>query len=869
MASSTSPRVLETAPRQSSEKSIPNFSLEIPLLLFHDADTLLYIDPPPEDGPKNLASTPNIPLRVHSEKFLKIGSAYFEKLFTPRSQKRVRKQRGFADKLPMGIKYVVDLTPAIHEEDAILALTEVSCPMAVRKWASLKDKWKLPESCVGGEDEYQILEHRAPVMLAEPLVVSDDNEEMQDEDLEEQEPEIFTRISAREMVFRNGLPVEYSAARHRQGIEYVLHVLEGLSITLDTPCKLWTFFAVAKLFDVATLPVISGYIISWFYEANNTRFIEIHPEVAYRVGLGIKSSELCRHAFMGLVSDEALLYLVRSANLTPLRIYKQKFEKSRINDDLDDNEVQRIEYASKAFMDTIIKHFLHLAGEEMSWIEDSSIPEVTKLTQHARIYPDDAEDVKSVIDILKESIRASIYSKLSNSADPMRSADSKANREGLRCSITRVFEPQDFLVRLMGRSFWTELISTRVSLTLDLIQASRTNYNIGMHRSIADIGCGLLAFQGQENAQIRIISRDTLDEKIRGFNEMAVRRAKEQHDMVTRELKTRSNRWNLTINLRRRTPSGNEPVASSSNNVSSTTKNTSSSSIIETTLPERPKEQTNPFISQQPSQRPAFILDLPQDDSNYSDPPSQRPAFPVDLPQYDTSYSDSDMSNRTDNYYDYKHFDEEAFTMAATAYISRYSRAILSIYERTPFQHHVTSTVTCLTDNEYRYLPLWAGGNDDETGGVFTDQNIPIMTGGGFSAPGPAVHTGSVASTNDSFSEINPSDSQSTVQGASHHATHSHVSDVASMASYDELEDIGSVENLHQEHPSETTQAHPDYGYAISSVKSDDEDYDAYSAGGSTVVMGSPHLSGFSDDDMDIDLAENDEDEFDMVEDVH
>ncbi|KAJ5919361.1 hypothetical protein N7466_010304 [Penicillium verhagenii] len=864
MASSTSPRVLETAPRQSSElptaaslgspyipfqqKSIPNFSLEIPLLLFHDADTLLYIDPPPEDGPKNLASTPTIPLRVHSEKFLKIGSAYFEKLFTLRNQKRVRKQRGFADKLPMGIKYVVDLTPAIHEEDAIIALTEVSCPMAIRKWASLKEKWKLPESCVGGEDEYQILEHLAPAMLAEPLVVSDGSEEIQEEDLDEQETGIFTRMSAREMVLRNGLPVEYSAARHRQGIEYVLHVLEGLSITLDTPCKLWTFFAVAKLFNVATLPVISGYIISWFYEANNTRLIEIHPEVAYRVGLGIKSSELCRHAFMGLVSDEALLYLIRSANLTPLKMYKQKFEKSPINDNLDDNEVQRIEYASKAFMDTIIKHFLHLAGEEMPWIEDSSIPEVTKLTQHARIYPEDAEDVKSVIDILKESVRASIYSKLSISADPMRCAYSKSNSQGHRFSHPRAFEPQDFLVRLMGRSFWTELISSRVSLTLDLIQASRTNHDIDMHRSIADIGCGLLAFQGQENAQIRMIARHTLDEKIRGFNEMAVRRAEEQHDMLNQELKTRSNRWNLTINLRRRTPRVNEPVDSSSNHVSSTTKDMKHSPSMETTLPERPKEKTNPFISQQPS---------------------QRPSFPVDLSQYDASYSQPDMSNRANDYYDYKHFDEEAFTMAATAYISRYSRAILNTSERTPFQHHFASIITCLTDNEYRYLPLWAGGDDDETGGVFTDQDIPIMTGGGFSAPGPAVHTGSVASTNDSFSEINPSDSQSTVQGASHHATHSHVSDIASMESYDELEDLGSVENLHQQHSSETMQANPDYGYAISSVKSDDEDYDAYSAGGSTVVMGSPHLSGFSDDDMDIDLAENDEDEFDMVEDVH
>lgn len=36
-------------------------------------------------------------------------------------------------------------------------------------------------------------------------------------------------------------------------------------------------------------------------------------------------------------------------------------------------------------------------------------------------------------------------------------------------------------------------------------------------------------------------------------------------------------------------------------------------------------------------------------------------------------------------------------------------------------------TLTCLDDSEFKYLPLWAGGNDDGTGGVFDDFPVPNL----------------------------------------------------------------------------------------------------------------------------------------------
>jgi hypothetical protein len=101
----------------------------------------------------------------------------------------------------------------------------------------------------------------------------------------------------------------------------------------------------------------------------------------------------------------------------------------------------------------------------------------------------------------------------------------------------------------------------------------------------------------------------------------------------------------------------------------------------------------------------------------------------------------------------------------------------------------MVDTLVCLGEEEFKFLPLWAGGNDDGTGGVFNDQDVPILESGGFSTAGPMVHTGStvssVADSMESFDMVYPSDVASTVQRASHRATDSHTteSDVLSLDS--------------------------------------------------------------------------------------
>ena len=149
---------------------------------------------------------------------------------------------------------------------------------------------------------------------------------------------------------------------------------------------------------------------------------------------------------------------------------------------------------------------------------------------------------------------------------------------------------------------------------------------------------------------------------------------------------------------------------------------------------------------------------------------------------------------------------------------------------------HVTDTLTCLTDSETKYLPLWAGGNDDGSGGVFTDQGIPDLEAGGFYTPGPAMHTEStVPSATSSFNLI-ASGFESTVQGASHRATGGYWTDIMSVNS-------GARLVAEENHASTTSEAQADTDNHSLTLDMSDDDldncFDTDSEDNNTVIMDS------------------------------
>ena len=87
---------------------------------------------------------------------------------------------------------------------------------------------------------------------------------------------------------------------------------------------------------------------------------------------------------------------------------------------------------------------------------------------------------------------------------------------------------------------------------------------------------------------------------------------------------------------------------------------------------------------------------------------------------------------------------------------------------------NLVDTLLCLEDEEWKYLPLWAGGCDDGTGGVFDEVDVPNLEAGGFKGGKRGignVNSGTASSTTDSSFDDIGSEARSTVGRASKVAT--------------------------------------------------------------------------------------------------
>ncbi|EAW06800.1 uncharacterized protein ACLA_084950 [Aspergillus clavatus NRRL 1] len=729
-----------------------------PLLLLDNADTLVFIDTPPQPSSASIlpTSTESIPHRIHSEKLLEAGSPFFKRLFNLRTQSRVIKRRALADRMIDGIKYAIELTPPTEGEEAVLTVTELSCPLGIRTWARAQSRWGLPLSCVGGADEYERSGTAATNGKALP-----------------QEQNVSPSVSSEKSSF-NGLaapkgseiPVDYSPLRHRAGIEQILQALEGFLPDIDTPCKLWTFFGLARLYGIATVPRICHLILSWFYQSTNARLLEVQPELSYRIACGVQCATLCRDTFAILVGEEAMLLLANSNADTPAPLRRpEKTRYGRLRESLNDTELQRIEYASKVFLEHVANKFVNLMGADMAWLNQLS--EYQKVfhyqprTLQGHICKDD------LLVHLKLFVRSNLLSTLVHNHSstwtpgPFFPAKNKGNAnaddDGYPSNTFRAAYKSMFLAeRIMSRTFWQNLKS----------ESLESNWRCRRQPSIiASLARYLPQFLDREDWISSAVSPETLGNKISDFN-------------VFYDMHLQNGGLGTTASQPR---------------------------------------STNPF-------KTGF--------TQYSG------ASAHEVWEGNMFSTSSEGFNRS------------VFFEQVRSYVVSYADKMTT----PPHSNHIyefTDVLTCLTDKEFKYLPLWAGGNDDGSGGVFIDENIPVMETGGFSAPGPAIHTGSTASTIDSYSNIAPSDADSTVEGVSHRATESHTTEVVSLSTESEL---GSSRD--NEHDLTKWQTADDDGFDFSSADDDAADFDSDSDSADTIIMDSMDHSGFVSDFEDLHLSD-------------
>lgn len=633
-------------------------AMEVPTIYEPNADTWVFIDPPPRQPEQDDVSYLRYvehyrtPKAMRSSTLLAVNSPFFEKAFGPTAQHRVLRRRGLVGKLPSQIKYVLDLTPPSEGDEAVYLTSELCCSDGVRKWAIAGKLWRISKTLIGGQEEYSS----------------------------------FKSKGMGASVQTTKMPLQYTPLRHRSAIERVLLALTGCDPQLDSAAKVWTACAVARYFEVIHSP-FTDYVIRWLRAEPNSHFLEVLPEASIKIADGFECHNLCRDTFALLVGEEALgsLYRRRSGTSGLTTLHGRKKE------DLPETYQTRVEYASKALIERVTGEFMAIV--DMKWLE--LLPEIIKLSTIAP--PSSGETVDSFKLLLGKYIRGAIGRVLcaEYSISPqVQPADIETNELFSVRNKTEVWNHLLTQERVLTRSFWDAFKYQNL-------------------------------FGGPTNMDISGTEPNT-----RPLSKPSVEESKLRLDKIIEEVHM-SDLEVLAKEIQRSCQLNEDGSSSQSTN----------------------------SLTLEAAQAINTAMDLATDLATDLEP--RKLKGPLSHQPYDVE----------DRY----HNDFSLFRVLCQAddYLCTIARRMLAPTDaRTqtcPLS--LSDILVSLEDSEFKYLPLWAGGCDDGSGGVY-DNDVPVAASG-FSHPGPNVHQGSGSSVASSEFEF--------IRGVNSHNTSTIMNDGSSM----------------------------------------------------------------------------------------
>ncbi|KAH0556127.1 hypothetical protein GP486_005939 [Trichoglossum hirsutum] len=724
--------------------------IELPLLNFADADTLVIIDPPPvtrkggrgEDT--GLVVMDNTPHRMHSDRLKATGSAFFIDALGPTKQYRLVRRRGLLP-LPPGIKFVIDLTPPEEGDLAVELTAELSCSKGVRQYFLAELRFEIPRRIVGGHDD---IEERNIINSAGNSLFAPEGQGA-------------------------SVLMDYTAIRHRLAIERVLHIIEGLDPRIDSAPKMWSVFCVAKFLNCTS--VVENYILSWIYDGLNVRFIEILPEVTLKIAEGLRNQMLCRDAFSVLVAEEALASVGRDV---PGRLWKSRARRRREELDLD-SFVTRVEYASKAFAERVNATFTELA--EANWItEVAEYRKIVSFLNHR------LDGYHTVIHTLTASLRSFVRARIFRALSVLTSVSGDLDGSTLAqhrkggalfpyLSHAKVYGGIGRKEALLTRDYWGQL----------------ANWDI-FSRNFAPGGDSFVPVCEFEDNFQPTTWEEVMNETKR-FNRLVIGMVAKFNTglgapCLLGDLEDTSfSCWPPCAGSPGAPHSGSDQAGTFSSNC----------------LPIRPKHgQTGTPLGVLNSEGAKDLPILPKTNVQclpFNAGPSKsspiqmkrvspHPFHPGELSGDTAGFQDiarywlsprpdsSEFSKKADTLLDHVPDDSEHaeyqhegvhYPFNIINFLKECGDRLYDLSRRMTkgnvnFDVLVTDTLLSLDENEWKYLPLYAGGNDDGSGGVF-DQPIPLAVTGPI-GPGPRYHIGLGSSA--ASSEFDMIDAKSTASSS-------------------------------------------------------------------------------------------------------
>ncbi|RGP73743.1 hypothetical protein FLONG3_6234 [Fusarium longipes] len=327
--------------------------------------------------------------RVHSKKLLETNSSTFEEMLSPTYQFRIQRRRKMVNKMPEGIKYLLDLTPPSEGDELVFQMTELSLTPALLKWWRSSTENETDLCLVSGHDDVCMCDRQPTFSRNDKCEENSTSTDQGDSDnsgntngstnrrdRSEAKPpfgdkiEVAARLKARgeneffpTPFYRRSIP-DYCPVRHRNGIVRLLMLIEGKGVILDSAPRMWTLVKLGSIFDCSSL--LRDRVTQWILHGSNTTFIEVAPEEALQIAFILKIPEVAQSAFRILVNELALKLAGKDE---PHQDYKHTTIFGRRLGSLPDELNNLVQHAAQAFIERIsdIDKMMHNPGLYDFW----------------------------------------------------------------------------------------------------------------------------------------------------------------------------------------------------------------------------------------------------------------------------------------------------------------------------------------------------------------------------------------------------------------------------------------------------------------------------------------------------------------------
>ncbi|KAI4142829.1 MAG: hypothetical protein LQ340_007209 [Diploschistes diacapsis] len=761
-----------------------------------DDDTFVFIDPPslPSHASAYRSSYTDTdiqdqfsrPFPIQSRLIKSLQSPFFDRMFSDRYQSSLRSKRCTLP-LPPGFKYVLDLTPKSEGDEAVQYVEDLSCPVGVLHWPESNARWEVSPTLVLGRDEFTSdMSEINKRWVGETGHTSQDgpaqNKERDQGEAGSDSREGAHSTNGSNAVFINELidrekEPEYTPTRHRLAIRRFLRALKGQDPWFDSAVKVYTTVMVSKAFDIRGLNPVTDYAARWLCAEPNSRFIEALPEVTLKMAEVTRTQVLASDAFAVLVGEAVLDGAVNynSPNMTFL---------GRRREPIDESWQSRIEYARNSLTDRVKETFDILAGEQMEWLHE--LNSMKLLRQRGPSQSAAQEDAyQSLAQILKGYVRGAIYHILCSkyhSLEGLYNVDKKGGDMLYpRQAISYPWNTLSPSTKIYTRVFWDLLSSVHfrdhyycetstedMSTNKDLVQikrafAGRTENSSGLgstslYKTVrySELAKAVRLCQGDHSATGKNLAHTTKDARPCTFFGCmqdrplyfskclhCLRRFCYDHIDVNSHVCSdpiwdHANDWDASEGINTieyfpdSAPRGysdtepffRQPTASTNPGASVT----SLGHILDEGAPYRNSAGGSLFGT-------AYYGGPNRDDVENSNARI--------VPQLSSATTNYDETSQGSFSFSHEvHIEARQLMKEVGNYVQDVGRMISGAAEGGQLGRtvdvYLTTTLLCLNEAEIKYLPLWAGGLDDGTSGVYTGA-VPHASDG-FTGPPAATN---------------------------------------------------------------------------------------------------------------------------------